>query len=58
MTKKRIDEGAQSLLDFDINGEMCVSDFAEPETLKERSKLNKTLFKRTETKGKYLILGT
>lgn len=56
MLKKEIEDGVQHLLDFDINGELCVSDFAEPETLKKRSKLNKTLFARTETDGIYLVL--
>lgn len=57
MSKKEIEDGVQRLLDFDVNGELCVSDFAEPETLQERSKLNKTLFKRTDTDGIYIILG-
>lgn len=40
---------------------MCASDFAEPETSKERSKNNGTLFERViengkKVKGKYRIL--
>lgn len=57
LSKQAIDDGAQSLLDFDINGELCVSDFALPEASKTRSKYNKILFERTDIDGIYLVLG-
>ena len=58
LSKQEIDDGAQMLLDFDIKGELCVSDFARPEALKPRSKYNKILFERTEIDGIYVVLGS
>lgn len=52
LTAKEINDGVKELLTAAIN--MCVSDFAEPETTFPRSRKNKTLFERIE-KGVYIV---
>ena len=58
LTTKEINNGVESALQskygFGLSG-WCVSDFAEPETLHERSKYNKTLFYRIKI-GVYKVL--
>ena len=51
---KDINSGVEDILGEPLGG-WCVSDFAESETTKSRSKYNKTLFKRIE-RGKYIVL--
>lgn len=55
MTTKEINDGVLKLLESELN--MCVSDFAKPETDFPRSKYNKPLFERQE-RGTYLVIGT
>lgn len=52
LTAKEINDGVKELLTSAIN--MCVSDFAKPETDFPRSKNNKELFERVQT-GVYIV---
>ncbi len=56
LTTKEINSGAKSILESSLSG-WCVSDFATPETTKERSSLNKPLFERKK-RGLYKVIGT
>lgn len=55
LTNRQINEGVQHMLDFDVNDELRVSDFALPETSQSRSKYNKMLFRRIR-RGEYTVL--